>query len=229
MRPEEKPLILILDDDDRLRGLLCQFLQGHGFYAIAAASVHEAEKKRETFVFDLIILDIMMPDVDGLSFLKTLRKTCQTPVLLLSAKWETDDKIQGLETGADDYLAKPFDPRELLLRIQSILRRTQLTDEQAMITLGDFTFDIHRALLRKGDTLVLLSVTEQNLLKIFALNAGKTLSREDISSLSSPPLSPRTIDVQITRLRKKIEKNPKVPQYLQTVRNRGYILWGDRT
>ncbi len=218
--------ILVVDDDDRLRALLQQFLMENNFLISTAKDVLQAKELLNVFDVDLIILDIMMPGEDGLSYLKDLRKTNLTPVLLLSAKWETHERIDGLEGGADDYLAKPFAPMELLLRLRSILRRMPATQTQQLLGIGELSFDLQRGLLFHGHTPIPLSPTEQSLLKILAKNLGRTLSREDLSALSEPPLNPRSIDVQVARLRRKIEPDANVPQFLQTVRHAGYVLWG---
>ena len=220
--------ILIVDDDDRLRSLLKQFLTEHQFLISTAKDVAQAKELLHVFDVDLIILDIMMPGEDGLSYLKGLRKTNLTPVLLLSAKWETHERIDGLAHGADDYLAKPFAPEELLLRVRSILRRMPVVEPDQILTFGPLSFNVQRGLLFDGTTPVPLSSTEQGLLKIFAKNLGRALSREDLSRLTDPPLNPRSIDVQVARLRRKIEPDATTPQYLQTVRHAGYVLWGDQ-
>ncbi len=220
--------ILIVDDDDRLRNLLKQFLGEHDFLISTAKNVVQAKELLSFFDVDLMILDIMMPGEDGLNYLRDLRKTNLTPVLLLSAKWETHERIDGLETGADDYLAKPFSPQELLLRIKSILRRMPAVQNDPMLSFGALSFNVQKGLLFQGSKAIPLSSTEQSLLKIFAKNLGRTLSREDLSQLSNPPLNPRSIDVQVARLRRKIETDATSPQYLQTVRYAGYVLWGDQ-
>ena len=220
--------VLIVDDDDRLRNLLKQFLGEHDFLISTAKDVVQAKELLSFFDVDLMILDIMMPGEDGLSYLRDLRKTNLTPVLLLSAKWETHERIDGLETGADDYLAKPFSPQELLLRIKSILRRMPVVENDPMLSFGALSFNVQKGLLFQGSIPIPLSSTEQSLLKIFAKNLGRTLSREDLSRLSNPPLNPRSIDVQVARLRRKIETDATSPQYLQTVRYAGYVLWGNQ-
>ena len=218
--------ILIVDDDDRLRALLHQFLRENNFLVSTAKDASQARELLGIFDVDLIILDIMMPGEDGLSYLRSLRKTNLTPVLLLSAKWETHERIDGLEGGADDYLAKPFAPKELLLRLRSILRRMPAVQTPQMVAIGELSFDLQRGLLFHGVSPIPLSPTEQSLLKVLAKNFGRTLSREDLSALSDPPLNPRSIDVQVARLRRKIEPDATTPQFLQTIRHKGYILWG---
>lgn len=216
--------LLIVDDDERLRELLAKFLRTNDFIVSTAKNVPQAKEVLSLFDVDLIILDIMMPGEDGLSYLKTLRSTNLTPVLLLSAKWETHERIDGLEKGADDYLPKPFNPKELLLRIRSILRRMPAIGSQNIL-FGEFSFDPQQGLLLQGSVPLSLSSAEQSLLKIFAKNLGRPLSREDLSSLSPFPLNPRSIDVQVARLRRKIEPDPANPQYLKTVRHAGYVFW----
>ena len=224
--------ILIVDDDGPIRDLLRRYLCEHGFLVSAASHAEEARNILEIFSFDLIVLDIMMPGENGFSFLQSFRKTQNTPVLFLSAKWEADDRVQGLELGADDYLPKPFNPKELLLRIQAILKRAPLNDgtssqQDPWIHFGPYRFDAQRGLLWVSDERVPLSSTEVSLLRVFSLSPGKTLTREAIIDRCDIPTSPRTIDVQINRLRKKVFSTPETAPYLQTVRNMGYIFWTD--
>jgi two-component system phosphate regulon response regulator OmpR len=219
--------ILLVDDDERLRDLLRKFLVENGFYVSTARDAIHARQLMQAFIFDLMILDIMMPEEDGLSLTKFIRNSSMrlkdTPLLLLTARGETEDRITGLSHGADDYLSKPFDPRELLLRLQAILRRSQSHDS-SLLLLGQVSFDEQLNRLERQGIPIALTTVESSLLKIFSRHRGKTLTREDLVCEYEGELNPRTIDVQITRLRKKIEDDPKVPRYLQTVRGKGYML-----
>lgn len=222
-----KTHILLVDDDERLRDLLRKFLVENGFFVSTARGASHARELMQTFIFDLMILDVMMPEEDGLSLTKFIRNSSMrlknTPILLLTARGETEDRIAGLSHGADDYLSKPFDPRELLLRLQAILRRSQ-TNGSSLLLLGEVSFDEQLNRLERRGVPISLTTVESSLLKIFSRHRGKTLTREDLVCEYEGELNPRTIDVQITRLRKKIEDDPKVPRYLQTVRGRGYVL-----
>lgn len=222
-----KTHILLVDDDERLRDLLCKFLIENGFFVSTARDASHARQLMQTFIFDLMILDVMMPEEDGLSLTHFIRNSSMrlkdTPLLLLTARGELEDRIAGLTHGADDYLSKPFDPRELLLRLQAILRRSQ-NPESTILVLGDVSFDEQLNRLDRQGTPIALTTVESSLLKIFSRHRGKTLTRDDLVCEYEGELNPRTIDVQITRLRKKIEDDPKVPRYLQTVRGKGYIL-----
>jgi two-component system phosphate regulon response regulator OmpR len=222
-----KTHILLVDDDERLRDLLRRFLVENGFFVSTARDANHARQLMQAFIFDLMILDIMMPQEDGLSLTKFIRNSSMrlknTPILLLTARGELEDRIEGLSHGADDYLPKPFDPRELLLRLQAILRRSQ-NHESTILVLGDVRFDEQLNRLERGGIPIALTTVESSLLKIFSRHRGKTLTREDLVCEYEGELNSRTIDVQITRLRKKIEVDPKIPRYLQTVRGKGYIL-----
>lgn len=227
MKMMNKTHILLVDDDERLRDLLSKFLYENGFFVSTARSANHARQLMQTFSFDLMILDIMMPEEDGLSLTQFIRNSPMrlkdTPLLLLTARNEVEDRIAGLSHGADDYLSKPFDPRELLLRLQAILRRSH-SNESAILILGDVSFDEQLNRLERDGVPIGLTTVESSLLKIFSRHRGKTLTREDLVHEYEGDLNPRTIDVQITRLRKKIEDDPKVPRYLQTVRGKGYVL-----
>ncbi|KEJ90748.1 response regulator [Sulfitobacter donghicola] len=223
--------LLIVDDDERIRTLLQKFLMRHGFLVTAARDAAHARRVLSGLEFDMIILDVMMPGEDGLSLTRSLRETLETPVLLLTAKGETDNRIEGLEAGADDYLAKPFEPKELLLRINAILRRmpeTQAEDTAPkVLSLGPIRYDIERGEMWQGDELVRLTATEVQLMKIFAAKPGEALSRSNLVEelgRDRGQAQERAVDVQITRLRRKIETDPKQPRYLQTVRGAGYML-----
>lgn len=219
--------ILLVDDDERLRDLLRKFLCENGFFVSSARDAKHARQLMQAFIFDLMILDVMMPEEDGLSLTKFIRNSSMrlknTPLLLLTARGEIEDRITGLSHGADDYLPKPFDPRELLLRLQAILRRSQ-TNASSLLLLGEVSFDEQLNRLERQGVPISLTTVESSLLKIFSRHRGKTLTREDLVCEYEGELNPRTIDVQITRLRKKIEDDPKVPRYLQTVRGKGYVL-----
>jgi two-component system phosphate regulon response regulator OmpR len=223
---ETKPHILIVDDDDRLRTLLRKFLHEQGFMVTAAADAADARRKLEWFSFDVMILDVMMPGETGLSLLKSLAEKTHIPVLMLSAMGEADDRIKGLETGAEDYLAKPFEPKELVLRLRSILRRSQtVAAETKILSFGDCRFDLSASALTRLGAAVSLTTNELALLKALAESPGQPLSREELAKRMPGTGSERSVDVQITRLRKKIEEGEK-PVFLQTVRGAGYVLYG---
>lgn len=222
-----KTHILIVDDDDRLRALLTKYLSEQGFMVTAAAGAAEARRKLAWFVFDLIVLDVMMPGESGLSLLESLRDAPPAPVLMLSAMGDADDRIRGLETGAEDYLAKPFEPKELVLRIRAILRRALAQAERAKsITFGDCRFDVAAGQLKRGQEAVPLTTGEAAILRKLAENIGTPIARAELSGLISAE-SERAVDVQITRLRKKIGENAGKPAYLQTVRGAGYVLYAN--
>ena len=229
------PHLLIVDDDERIRSLLQQFLIQSNYLVSTAEDAEQARKLLSAIEFDLIILDVMMPGQDGISFTAELRKLQnKTPVLLLTARGETEDRIKGLEAGADDYLPKPFEPKELLLRINAILRRMpDLKEDQMMpktLSFGNLSYDVARNELWEGANQIRLTTTESQLMKIFTSVLGEPISRADlVASLGRNVSSSqdRAIDVQITRLRRKIEVNPSQPRYLQTVRGAGYMLLFD--
>ena len=226
--------LLIVDDDERLRGLLQKFLVRNGFLVSAARDAGHARRILSGLEFDLIVLDVMMPGEDGISFCRDLRAEIGTPILLLTAKAETGDRISGLEAGADDYLAKPFEPKELLLRINAILRRVPATESAPaapkVLNLGALRYDIERGEMWSGDTPVRLTATESHLMRIFSGCPGEPVSRTrlvDELGRGNGKAQERAIDVQITRLRRKIEEDPKQPRYIQTVRGEGYMLAPD--
>ena len=226
--------LLIVDDDERIRGLLQKFLVRSGFLVSVARDAAHARRILSGLEFDLIVLDVMMPGEDGMSLCRDLRKTITTPILLLTAKGETDDRITGLEAGADDYLAKPFEPKELLLRINAILRRVPQSEPAVVapkvLNLGPIRYDIARGEMWQGDDLVRLTATEVQLMRIFSTQLGEPLSRSKLVEelgRDRGQAQERAVDVQITRLRRKIEENPKQPRYLQTVRGAGYMLAPD--
>jgi two-component system phosphate regulon response regulator OmpR len=207
---------------------LQRYLTDNGFLVSTASSAAEAEGLMNSLTFDLMILDVMMPGEDGLSFTKRVRETSEVPILLLTARGEPEDRIAGLERGADDYLAKPFEPRELLLRISTILRRARTVEPvKKIVYLGSCRFDAERGELWRNDKQVKLTSAEVSLLRIFSTAPGQTFSRPDLSAKIGAVLE-RTVDVQITRLRRKIEADPRMPIYLQTVRGIGYVLAPDR-
>ena len=225
---DEAPHILVVDDDMRLRELLRRYLVDNGFMATAALDAADARAKLKSLAFDLIVLDVMMPGENGLDLTRALRAESVVPILLLTARGEPEDRIAGLEAGADDYLAKPFEPRELVLRINAILRRVPRQEEPASgLRVGLWTFHPDRYELRAGENVVRLTSVENSLLKILASAPGETVSREDLAERSGAVVNARTIDVQVTRLRRKIEADPRMPRYLQTVRGEGYVLWPD--
>jgi two-component system, OmpR family, phosphate regulon response regulator OmpR len=223
--------LLIVDDDERIRGLLQKFLLRAGFLVSTARDAAHARRVLAGLEFDLIVLDVMMPGEDGMSLCRDLRQRLPTPILLLTAKGETDDRITGLEAGADDYLAKPFEPKELLLRINAILRRAPVPELAVVVPrvlhMGQVRYDIGRGELWQGDALVRLTATESQLMRIFAARAGIAVARSKLVeelSRSGGQTQERAVDVQITRLRRKIEADPKQPRYLQTIRGAGYML-----
>ena len=226
--------LLIVDDDERIRGLLQKFLMRNGFLVSSARDAAHARRILSGLEFDLIVLDVMMPGEDGISLCRDLRKSIETPIMLLTAKGETDDRIHGLESGADDYLAKPFEPKELLLRINAILRRVPAAEPAVVaptvLNLGEIRYDIARGEMWQGDALVRLTATESQLMRIFSSAPGEAMTRarlvEELSR-SGGQTQERAVDVQITRLRRKIEADPKQPRYLQTVRGAGYMLAPD--
>lgn len=219
------PHILVVDDDRRLRDLLKKFLVENGYRVTIVEDAAQARARLKGLTFDLIVLDVMMPGESGLEFTKSLRADNDVPILLLTAMGEAADRVVGFECGADDYLPKPFEPRELLLRIASILRRTSPPpQEPTAVRFGDFVFDPDRAELRRGDDLVRLTSGETVLMTIFAANTGVTLSRQRLSEESRLGGNERSLDVHIARLRRKIEDEPKLPRFLQTVWGEGYVL-----
>lgn len=226
--------LLIVDDDERIRDLLKKFLIRNGFLVSAARDAAHARRILSGLDFDLIVLDVMMPGEDGISLTRSLRETGQTPILLLTAKGETENRIEGLEAGADDYLAKPFEPKELLLRINAILRRMPETPAQdiapKILNLGPVRYDIERSEMWQGEDLVRLTATEVQLMRIFSACPGEAVSRAKLVEelgRDKGQAQERAVDVQITRLRRKIETDPKQPRYLQTVRGAGYMLTPD--
>jgi len=218
--------LLVIDDDERIRNLLSQYLIKEGFIVSTANGAEQARKKIQLLKFDLIILDIMMPGDDGLVLTKEIRDNSDIPIILLTAKSGTDSKIKGLEIGADDYLTKPFNPKELLLRVLSILKRSKSEDNiDNEIFFGDYTLNIEKKELTKAKDRVYLTDREMNLLIALAKSPGQPLNREKLAGIDEPG---RSVDVGINRLRRKIEKDPRMPLWLQTVRGEGYILRPDK-
>jgi len=225
----ELPHILVVDDDTRLRNLLRRYLNDQGFRVTTATDAADAKAKLASLAFDLLVLDIMMPGETGLQLTESLRRDNSVPILLLTAMNETENRIAGFECGADDYLPKPFEPRELVLRINAILRRVPPPPvaPDTKVTFGAFCFDLEREELTHDGSFVRLTTAEAALLKALARRAGKPISRDDLGEESLVSANARSIDVQVTRLRRKIESDPKFPRYLQTVRGTGYVLMAD--
>ncbi|MGF9691810.1 response regulator transcription factor [Rhizobium sp. 0TCS1.26] len=217
--------LLVVDDDTRIRDLLHRYLMEQGFRVTVAGDAAEARRKLQGLDFDLMILDVMMPGETGIALTQSMRDKRAIPIILLTARAEADARIEGLEAGADDYLPKPFDPRELVLRINNILRRNANADAPKIdqIMFGPFTFSIARKELRRAAETIRLTDREQEIMLLFALRAGDTIPRHELIGDDSE-VGERTIDVQINRLRRKIEEDPANPVYLQTVRGIGYRL-----
>ena len=227
------PHLLIVDDDERIRGLLQKFLVRSGFLVSVARDAAQARRILAGLEFDMIVMDVMMPGEDGVTLTRELRKRMGTPILLLTARGEAANRIEGLEAGADDYLVKPFEPKELLLRINAILRRVPVAKPmepvRQVIHLGAVRYDLDRGEMWRGEAPVRLTATEAQLMRVFAAAPGVAISREKLvaDQGSVDAAQERAVDVQITRLRRKIEDDPKAPRYLQTVRGEGYMLQPD--
>lgn len=228
-----KKHLLVIDDDTRLRNLLGKFLDENGFQVSLAKDTAEARQLLAHTTFDLLIVDVMMPEENGIDFTDSFRAKSSTPILILTARGEPSDRVRGLEVGADDYLAKPFDPKELLLRINNILKRhfvplrqaeSAFAAESDSCHFGNFTFTFAQLRLKKGNDFIHLTESEAKILAILCKEKGVAVMRDKLSELCGN-IDARSIDVQITRLRRKIEVNPKQPQFLQTVRNQGYVLY----
>jgi two-component system phosphate regulon response regulator OmpR len=227
---DAEPHLLVVDDDLRLRELLRRYLSDSGFRVTGAGDAAEARAQLASFAFDLVVLDVMMPGESGLALTRALRERAEPriPVLLLTAMGEPEDRVNGLEQGADDYLAKPFEPRELVLRIRNILQRQPSGAATAgAVKFGTFRFDLARSELFRGGDTVHLTTAETGLLSILAQRAGQPVSREELSQAAPFSGNIRNVDVQMTRLRRKIEQDPRYPRYLQTVRGTGYVLKPD--
>ena len=226
---DDAPHVLVVDDDRRLRELVSAYLRKNGHRVTVAASAKEARAFLESLSFEIILLDVMMPGESGFDFARSLRQTSRTPILMLTAKAEAADRVRGLEIGVDDYLTKPFEPRELLLRIGSILRRTMPPPPKPgapIVRFGGFSFSLERGELREGDNVVRLTERERDMLRLLCASAGDSVPREALSG-SGGAANERTVDVQINRLRRKIEPDPANPLYLQTARGAGYRLITD--
>ena len=216
--------ILVVDDDEGIRTLVKKYLNENDYLVTTANNAEDALEKIQIIKFDLIILDIMMPGKSGLEFIKENQKKLDTPVILLTAKGEANERVEGLEVGADDYLPKPFEPKELILRIQNIIQKTKKSDQKRVIQFENIKIDLNKQLIIKKNTEYKINNTEKKILEKMINNPGKTFSREDIGILTELDKE-RSIDVIITRLRKKIEIDPKNPKFLQTIRGAGYVLW----
>ena len=216
--------ILVVDDDDRIRDLVKEYLVENNFLVTTARDALDAKKKLEIIKFDILVLDIMMPGESGLSLTKEVKKANSTPVILLTAKGETEERIEGLEVGADDYLGKPFDPKELLLRIKNILNKIQVPILSEEIYIGDALINLKKLNIKINNKTIKINPQEKKILEKMLEVPGKIFSRNDIGKIINISKE-RTIDVMITRLRQKIESNPKNPKYLQTIRGSGYALW----
>jgi|TARA_B100001540_G_C15733740_1_gene608836 two-component system phosphate regulon response regulator OmpR len=216
--------ILVIDDDKGIRELVREFLNENNFITSTAKDASEAKEKVSLIKFDLIILDIMMPGKSGLEFLQENKKYLDTPIILLTAKGEAIDRIEGLETGADDYLSKPFEPKELILRIRNILNRTNIIKDRKEIEFGNIKINLNKMIIFRNNKQIKINNTEKKIFEKMLNSPGKVFSRESIGKLINIDKE-RSIDVIVTRLRKKIEENPKNPKYLQTIRGEGYVLW----
>ena len=216
--------ILVVDDDDGIRDLVKQYLNENNFLVTTANSAEDANKKIEVVKFDLIVLDIMMPGKSGLEFTRENKNAINTPIILLTAKGEVSERVEGLEVGADDYLPKPFEPKELVLRIKNILNKTKRRDLKRVIEFGSIKIDLNKHLIIKNSKEYKINNTEKIILEEMINSPGKTYSRDEIGRILNLDKE-RSIDVIITRLRKKIESDPKNPKYLQTIRGAGYVLW----
>jgi len=219
-----KAHILVVDDDDGIRSLVKQYLNKNNFLVTTAISAEDAVQKINLIKFDLIVLDIMMPGKNGLEFTVENKQKINTPIILLTAKGEASERIEGLEVGADDYLPKPFEPKELILRIKNILNKTKSKNIKRVIDFGNITIDLNKHLIFKNDKEFKINNTEKTILEEMVNSPGKTFSRQEIGRIINLDKE-RSIDVIITRLRKKIEIDPKNPKYLQTLRGEGYVLW----
>jgi len=215
---------LVVDDDDGIRSLVKKYLNENNYLVTTASNAESAAEKIKFIIFDLIILDIMMPGKNGLEFIQENKKIINTLIILLSAKGEANERIEGLEVGGDDYLPKPFEPKELILRIQNIINKTQVNDQKRILEFKNIKIDLNKQLILKNQVEYKINNTEKTILEKMINNPGKTFSREDIGLLIDLDKE-RSIDVIITRLRKKIEIDPKNPKFLQTIRGAGYVLW----
>jgi len=216
--------ILIVDDDDRIRTLLKDYLSSKNYIVSSAENAEEAKKKIEYLRYDIIILDVMMPGQDGYELTKEIKKKIKVPIILLTAKGEVENRIKGLELGADDYVGKPFEPKELLLRIKNIIKNNNNIDLKIIHYIGNAQVDLNKMTLKLNNKEKKINISEKKVLVEMLSNPGKTFSREEIGKISGISQE-RSIDVMVTRLRQKIEINPRNPKYLQTIRGLGYVLW----
>ncbi len=219
-----KAHILVVDDDDGIRNLVKEYLNQHEFLVTTANSSEDAFEKVKIMKFDLIVLDIMMPGKSGLEFTKEKKNIINTPIILLTAKGEASERVEGLEIGADDYLPKPFEPKELVLRIKNILNKTNINNDKKIIEFKNLKIDLNKMFIYRNDKNLKINNTEKKILEKMINSPGKIFKRHEIGKFINLEKE-RSIDVIITRLRKKIEENPKSPQYLQTIRGEGYVLW----
>ena len=219
-----KAHILVVDDDERIRELVKQYLNDNEYLVTTASNAEDAKEKVDIIKFDIIILDIMMPGQSGVDFTNENKKKINTPVILLTAKGEVSERIEGLEVGADDYLAKPFEPKELVLRIKNILDKTKNKNQKRVVNFSNINIDLNKLLIIKNNKEIKINNTEKVILEKMINSPGETFTREEIGKLINLDKE-RSIDVIITRLRKKIETNPKNPKFLQTIRGAGYVLW----
>ena len=219
-----KKHILIVDDDDRIRGLLKDYLSRNDYIVSTAENADQAKLKLEIIKFDIIILDVMMPGQDGYDFTKEIKKDSKVPIILLTAKGEVENRIKGLELGADDYLGKPFEPKELLLRIKNILTKKNKVDLKSQYNIGRAQVDLNKMTIKLEEKIKKINNSEKKILMEMLANPGTTYSRDEIGKISGISQE-RSIDVMITRLRQKLEINPKNPKFLQTIRGAGYVLW----
>ena len=216
--------ILVVDDDDEIRSVVKQYLDQNNFLVTTATSAEDAIKKVDIIKFDLIVLDIMMPGKSGLDFIQENKNKIKTPIILLTAKGTTSERVEGLEIGADDYLPKPFEPKELVLRIKNILNKTVVKNIKKIISFENLTIDLNKKIILKDNKEFKINITEKKIIEEMIGSPGKTFTRDEIANLINLSKE-RSIDVIITRLRKKIEQDPKNPKYLQTIRGEGYVLW----
>ena len=216
--------ILVIDDDDGIRGLVKQFLNQNNYLVTTAMNSDDAENKIKLINFDLIVLDVMMPGKNGLEFISSNKNKMNSPIILLTARGEPNDRVYGLEVGADDYLAKPFEPKELVLRIKNILNKTKFVENKRIIEFENIKIDLNKLFIRNKDKEIKINNTEKIILEKMINSPGKTFSRESIGKIIELDKE-RSVDVIITRLRKKIEDDPKNPKFLQTIRGEGYVLW----